>query len=78
VSHHISSNLQKTLNDFAAGKALSLDDLVGTLPLLAEQSIRHAVATGDESIARNWHNIASQLVEAGFSLNAPRNGVASY
>lgn len=67
-SERFSGNMLRTLQDLAEGKALSVDDLVGSFPLLAEETFRHIHATGDERAAKAWHEIGSELLENGFTL----------
>jgi hypothetical protein len=71
-SEHFDGDMYKTLQDLAAGKPTSVDDLIGDLPLLAEETFKHVHATGDKRAAVAWHEIASELVERGFTLAKDR------
>jgi len=67
-SEHFDGDMRKTLKDLADGKPVSVDDLVGDLPLLAEETFKHIHATGDTRAAAAWHEIGSELLESGFTL----------
>jgi hypothetical protein len=71
-SEHVDAGIIQTLHDLAGGKALSVDDVLGGLSILAAETIKHVQATGDERPARLWREIASQLVEERFTLKARR------
>jgi hypothetical protein len=67
-SEHFDGDMRRTLQDLADGKPVSVDDLIGDLPLLAEESFKHIHATGDTRAAAAWHEIGSELLERGFTL----------
>lgn len=58
----------QTVEDLAAGKALSVEDVIGSLPLLAEHTFKHVHVAGDERAKGAWHAIGDALLEEGFTL----------
>lgn len=67
-SKHFDQGILQTVNDLAAGKDLSVDDFVGTLPLIAEHAFNHIHAEGDERARKAWQEIGYALLEEGFTL----------
>src|ERR1700674_2452195 len=72
-SEHFDADMLRTLQDLAGGKVLSADDIIGSFPLLAEETFRHIHATGDEQAAKAWHEIGSEVLENGFTLTRYRS-----
>jgi hypothetical protein len=58
----------QTVSDLAVGKAMSVDDLIGSLPPIAEHTFNHIHATGDERARKAWQEIGHALLEEGFTL----------
>lgn len=71
-SEHFSADMLQTVQDLAAGKTLSVDDIVGTLPIIAAETFKHIHATGDQRAAKAWREISSELLERGFTLSRDR------
>jgi hypothetical protein len=76
LSGQVGEGMIETLNDLVGGKNINLEDLVGSLPLLAAQTIRHVQATGDDRVARAWSEIASHLIEEKFILSVQEKSSA--
>jgi hypothetical protein len=71
-SEHFDGDMLKSLHEFAAGKAASVDDVIGILPLLAGEAFRHIRATDDKRALSAWQEIGSTLLEHGFTLTNRR------
>lgn len=71
-SEHFDGEMLKTVEDYAAGKPRSVHDIMTALPAIAEETFKHVHATGDQSAAKAWSNISSEMLESGFTLAAPR------
>jgi hypothetical protein len=67
-SESVSPEMLATAHDIAEGKPLTVDGVIGSLPLLAEAVFTHVHATGDRSAAKAWREIGSELLESGFTL----------
>jgi hypothetical protein len=67
-SSHFDQGMLQTVNDLAAGKAMSVDDVVGSLPLIAEHTFDHIYAEGDERARKAWQALGHAFLEEGFTL----------
>ena len=71
-SESFDPGILQTVKDLAAGKELSVDDVIGTLPLIAEHTFNHIHAHGDERARKAWHELGSALLEEGITLSKGR------
>jgi hypothetical protein len=72
LGEHCDRGILESLEDWAAGKAPSVDDLVGSLPLIAEHTFNHVYRQGDERARRAWQELGHALLEQGFTLSKAR------
>jgi len=71
-SEHFDGEMLKTVQEWAAGKAASVHDVVTALPVIAQETFKHVHATGDQKAADAWATIGSELLERGFMLDKQR------
>jgi hypothetical protein len=67
-SSHFDQGMLQTVNDLAGGKAMSADDVMGSLPLIAEHTFNHIHAEGDERARKAWQALSHAFLEEGFTL----------
>jgi hypothetical protein len=71
-SEQFDSDVLKTVQEWASGKAPSVYDIMTAFPLVAEETFKHVHATGDQRAADAWGQIGSELLEKGFTLDKQR------
>jgi len=71
-SGHFDGEMLKTVQEWAAGKAASVHDVMTSLPVIAKETFKHVEATGDQKAAQAWDTIGSELLERGFTLDKQR------
>jgi hypothetical protein len=69
-SDHFDGLILSVVDDLASGKALSVEDFVTALPVIAEETFRHIHATGDDKAASAWRAIAEGFSEHGLTLTS--------
>ena len=67
-SDHFHPQMLLIVDDFAKGTNFSVEDVITSLPSIAEEVFRHIHATGDERAREAWHSISEALAEHGFTL----------
>jgi hypothetical protein len=67
-SEFFDAEMAQMLEDWAAGKAVSLDELVVGISLIADEAHSHVRATGDPHALSAWKAIGRQLLEKGFTV----------
>jgi hypothetical protein len=71
-SEHFDPDMLKTVQEWAGGKPATVQDVMIALPALAQESLKHAQATGDNRAEAAWGAIGSELLEKGFTLSKGR------
>jgi hypothetical protein len=71
-SQHFDSEARRIVQDYAAGKAKSVHDVLIGFPAIAMETMRHVRATGDTRAEMAWEEIAAQINENGFSVSEKR------
>jgi ABC-type uncharacterized transport system ATPase subunit len=66
------------VKDWGQGKTKSLRNVLIALPSIADETVKHIHATGDERAKEAWKEIQLEMAEErGFSLNSRRAGFSS-
>lgn len=71
-SEHFDLDIHRIVQDYAAGKTKTLHSVLIGLPAIAQETMKHVRLTGDTSAEAAWGEIASQIVENGFSVTQGR------
>jgi hypothetical protein len=71
-SKDFDADILSIVQDWAAGKPLSVHSVFTALPLIAEETSKHARATGDERAAEAWRELCLKMSEKGFTLTPLR------
>ncbi len=77
-SQHFDRDIFGIVNDWGQGKTKSLRNVLIALPSIADETLKHIHATGDERAKEAWKQIQLEMAEEkGFSLNSRRAGFSS-
>ena len=71
-SEHFDGDMQRVVQDWAAGKPDSIYAVLIALPVIAQETFKHVRATGDERASEAWRKISGELLESGFTLTKER------
>jgi len=71
-SETCSDDTLTTIRDLSQGKPISVFDMILSFPLMAEDVFEHIHKTGDQKAAKAWHEIGSEVLERGFTLENKR------
>jgi hypothetical protein len=67
-SDHFDRETLPMLNNWAAGKPVTLEEFVLGMHEVAGELLKHVKATGDERARAAWEEIGGQLIEHGFTI----------
>jgi len=64
--------IRMLVKDFATGTDASVEDVIVSLPSIAEETFAHIAAVGDERARAAWRALCEALPEQGFTLTRER------
>jgi len=77
-SEHFDRDIFDVLKGWGDGKKQSLHGVLIALPSIADETLKHIHATGDERAREAWEEIQRKIAEEkGFSLTSPRGAAVS-
>jgi hypothetical protein len=71
-SEHFDPAIESIVDDVAAGRDVGLSGFLASLPLIAQETFRHAGATGDQRVEEIWKDIAEVFSEHRYTLAQQR------
>jgi hypothetical protein len=71
-SDQVGADMLSIIREWAEGKKPTVQDVMISLPLMAQEAWEHINATGDKNAKAAWDNISSELLERGFTMENRR------